>query len=255
MKADQTITFGAILDQLTTNTVTLSATASSGSPVTFAVTSGPASISNGTNLTFTGAGSVTITASQAGNSNWNAAPDVSRSFNVNGLPVPSSPTLQRWPLGGVKVRGTSLLGTDPDGDAVSLVSAGPGSAHGGTITTNATWVFYTPAAGFTNLDSYSYTVRDSRGGTNIGTVTVNLSTNADPTPNYTLENLGGGSVRLHFLGIPGRSYAIQFTDTLAPANWQSLTTRNADASGAFTCMDSPPGDPNYRFYRTLDIIP
>ena len=254
-KLDQTISFGAIADQLTTNTVALYATASSGLTVTFAVTSGSASISNGTNLTFTAAGTVTITASQAGNTNWNAAPDVSRSFNVNGLPVPSSPTLERWPQCGVKVRGTSLLGTDPDGDAISFVSAGPSSAHGGTITTNATWVFYTPAAGFTNADSYPYVVSDSRGGTNGGTVTVNLSTNADLTPNYTLENLGGGSVRLHFSAIPGRTYAVQFTDTQAPANWQALTTGTADASGQFTCTDTPPSDTNSRLYRCIHISP
>lgn len=59
-KGDQTITFGAIADQLTTNTVHLSATATSELPVTFAVTSGPASISGGTNLTFSAAGSVRL---------------------------------------------------------------------------------------------------------------------------------------------------------------------------------------------------
>jgi hypothetical protein len=58
-KAAQTITFAAIPDKLTTDTVTLSATGGgSGNPVTFAVTSGPAAITNGV-LSFTGAGSVT----------------------------------------------------------------------------------------------------------------------------------------------------------------------------------------------------
>jgi hypothetical protein len=254
-KADQLITFGAIPDQLTTSTVALQATASSGLPVAFAVSSGPASIAQGTNLSFTAAGSVTLTASQAGDANWNAAPDVSRSFNVNSLPVPSSPALERWPLGGVKVRAANLLGTDPDGDSISLAAAGPGSTHGGTVSTNATWVFYTPAAGFTNADSFGYTVRDSRGGTNNGTVMVALTTNADPTPNYTVEDLGGGFVRLNFSGIPGRTYTTQFSDTLAPANWQTLATRTAGVLGEFTCTDRPPGDPGTRFYRTLQTLP
>ncbi len=81
----QTITFNTLPNQLITSTLTLSATGGgSGNPVTFAVTSGPAVITSGV-LTFTGAGSVTITASQAGNANYNAATSVSRSLTVSKL--------------------------------------------------------------------------------------------------------------------------------------------------------------------------
>ena len=82
-KASQTITFATIADQLATATVNLPATGGgSGNPVTFAVTSGPGSISGGNILTFSGAGSVTITASQAGDTNHEPATPVLRSFNV-----------------------------------------------------------------------------------------------------------------------------------------------------------------------------
>jgi hypothetical protein len=81
-KADQTISFSAIGDQLITNQVGLAATASSGLPSTFGVTSGPASLSGGTNLSFTGTGVVSVAASQAGDTDWLAAPDVVRTFNV-----------------------------------------------------------------------------------------------------------------------------------------------------------------------------
>lgn len=79
---DQTIDFPAIGAQWTTNILTLSATASSGLPVSFAVGAGPASISGGTTLTFSGAGTVSIVASQAGNGSWNPAPNVTNSFSV-----------------------------------------------------------------------------------------------------------------------------------------------------------------------------
>jgi hypothetical protein len=79
---DQTISFPAIGAQVTTNTVALAATASSGLAVTFAVESGPATISGGTTLTFTNAGTVNIVASQAGNGSWNPAPDVTNTFAV-----------------------------------------------------------------------------------------------------------------------------------------------------------------------------
>jgi hypothetical protein len=82
-KAPQTIGFSAIPDQTATATVGLAATGGgSGNPVTFAVTSGPGVITGGTNLSFTTAGIVSVTASQLGNGNYDAAPDVERTFAV-----------------------------------------------------------------------------------------------------------------------------------------------------------------------------
>jgi fibronectin type 3 domain-containing protein len=79
--AKQSITFnplpGAVYGAMP---FTLPATASSGLPVSFAV-SGPATIS-GSTLTITGAGMVTVTASQAGNAYYAAAASVSQSFTV-----------------------------------------------------------------------------------------------------------------------------------------------------------------------------
>ncbi len=79
----QTLTFNPIPDQLTTDTVLLSATGGlSGMPVTFAVAEGPGIISNGNELSFTTSGIVKITASQDGNASYAPAPDVTRSFEV-----------------------------------------------------------------------------------------------------------------------------------------------------------------------------
>ncbi|MGC1781356.1 MAG: MBG domain-containing protein [Acidobacteriaceae bacterium] len=78
----QTITFNA-LPNVTygVGAITLAATASSGLPVSFAVT-GPASVS-GSTLNITGAGTVTVTASQSGNSSYGPATPISRSFTVS----------------------------------------------------------------------------------------------------------------------------------------------------------------------------
>ncbi len=82
-KAAQQIDFPAISNQTTTSTVMLGASGGgSGNPVNFSVTAGPAVLSGGNSLTFTGAGSVTIAASQAGNANYLDAPQVTRAFNV-----------------------------------------------------------------------------------------------------------------------------------------------------------------------------
>ncbi len=82
-KLNQTVTFAPPTDKLATDAAfTLTATASSTLPVTFAVVSGPAFLSGDT-VTLTGAaGTILLRASQAGNANYNAAPDVTRSIEV-----------------------------------------------------------------------------------------------------------------------------------------------------------------------------
>ncbi len=80
-KADQTINFPAIAAQITTNTVALAATASSGLAVSYAVASGPATLAGAT-LSFTNAGTVGVVASQSGNATWNPAPNVTNTFSV-----------------------------------------------------------------------------------------------------------------------------------------------------------------------------
>lgn len=64
-------------------------TAESGLPVTLSVKSGPATISGNT-ITLTGPGTVVIAANQAGNTNYNAAPEVTTSFTVAAVTPPSS---------------------------------------------------------------------------------------------------------------------------------------------------------------------
>ena len=81
-KADQFITFAALPDRNNTDgaTFTLSATASSGLTVSFESNNTAIVEVNGTTATVKDEGPVTITASQAGNSTYNAA-SKSRSYN------------------------------------------------------------------------------------------------------------------------------------------------------------------------------
>nr|MBA2712847.1 MBG-2 domain-containing protein [Rubrobacteraceae bacterium] len=80
-KANQTITFAAIANKTYGDPdFNVSATASSGLSVSFTAT-GNCSVSGNT-VHLTGAGSCTITAKQAGNTNYNAAPDVSQTFQI-----------------------------------------------------------------------------------------------------------------------------------------------------------------------------
>jgi len=64
--------------------ITLTATASSGLPIVYTVTSGPATV-YGSVLSITGRGTVTVQAAQGGNTNYMAATPVSVSFTVTGV--------------------------------------------------------------------------------------------------------------------------------------------------------------------------
>ena len=80
---DQSISFAPLADRLTTDgPIPLTATASSGLPVGYALIGGPATL-NGSTVTLDGTpGTVSIRAEQAGDAQYNAAPPVVRSFVV-----------------------------------------------------------------------------------------------------------------------------------------------------------------------------
>ncbi len=86
-KLAQTITFASLPDRLTTDgPFDLSATATSGLPVTFTIVSGSPAQLSGKTVTLLGSpGSVTIRASQSGNDLYQAAPNVTRSFEVSAV--------------------------------------------------------------------------------------------------------------------------------------------------------------------------
>jgi formylglycine-generating enzyme required for sulfatase activity/murein DD-endopeptidase MepM/ murein hydrolase activator NlpD len=84
-KSSQSINFGALADKTTGDPVfDLFATASSGLPTSFSIVSGPAII-EGKTLALTGAGTVVVRASQAGDATYSAAASVDRSFTVRKL--------------------------------------------------------------------------------------------------------------------------------------------------------------------------
>ena len=107
--ADQTIDFPAIGDQFITNVFPLAATADSGLPIEYAVLYGPARLVDDA-LVFDSTGQVAVVASQAGDANWNPAPDITNVFGVWGLYVLSVVSAQGVanPPAGTY---TNLLGT------------------------------------------------------------------------------------------------------------------------------------------------
>ncbi len=121
----QTITFPAIASSVVYGSfpLTLNATASSSLPVSYIV-NGPGAVT-GSSLSFTGVGSVTVTATQAGNSTYSAASPASQSVIVTGatlnVGVGGSPT--RY-YGQPNPPFAYTLGTFVNGDTQATASTG-----------------------------------------------------------------------------------------------------------------------------------
>ena len=118
---------------MTSPPLTLVATSSSGLPVSFVVVSGPATLGvDGKTLTFTGAGSVVVRATQSGNAVYLAAPAVQATIKVSkatqaiAFTLPTTVALNVPPL--------ILTATSSSGLSVNYVVTGPATLSGQTLT-------------------------------------------------------------------------------------------------------------------------
>jgi subtilisin-like proprotein convertase family protein len=218
----------------------------------------PAALSSGiathSSTTLT-AGYRTVSAEYAGDGNFVGATCALESAQlVNSMPVAVDDVVEREPASGAKVLIETLLSNDSDadaGDSIAFVSVSPTSLHGGTVTQSNDWIHYIPAPGFTNADSFTYTIVDTYGSQAEAVVTVEIKIDTVPSPNLTLLDLGDGSYMLKFDGIPGRTYRIEMTEDLSQAAWQILGSATGDAAGMFEFTDTPPAGAPERFYRSV----
>ncbi len=132
-KQDQTITFDPISNKVFGDApFTTTASASSGLPVTFSIISGPATVS-GSEITITGAGSVTVAANQAGDNNFNPAQEAIQSFDV----AKADQTISFDPIIN-KVFGDAPFTVSASAssglDVVLSIVSGPASVNGSEIT-------------------------------------------------------------------------------------------------------------------------
>ncbi|MBR9828639.1 MAG: tandem-95 repeat protein [Oceanospirillales bacterium] len=70
--------------------------------------------------------------------------------------------------------------SDPDGDRLSVTAA---NAVNGRAVINADQsITYTPAAGFSGLASFSYSISDGKGGTDSASISIDVAASPEPTP-------------------------------------------------------------------------
>ena len=233
-KANQTINWDFTTTEMTVDEVlTLSATATAGE-VTFALTSDAATL-EGNTLTAVKAGEVTITASQAGNDNYNAAEEVAHTITIH----KATPTITAWPTLNDVVYGATY------GEALQLIG-GEASVEGAfSITNMPADLAQVPAVGeytfdivFTPAKAESYNeVSDSV----TLQVTKQLQTIAWDFADQEL--LIGNTLTLSATAPAGEvSFAIQPAEGIATLEGTTLT---ALAAGTVTITATAPENENY----------
>jgi sugar lactone lactonase YvrE len=248
-QAAQTITFAAIPPQTYGGgAVPLNATASSSLPVSFSVTSGPATVS-GNLLIVTGVGSVTVQASQAGNAGYAPATPVAQTFVVNpaattitwGAPTPitygtalGAPQLNATanvpgsfvyspPAGAVLGAGSQTLSVSftPTDSADYNSSSGSVTLQVNPAATTVTWAQPAPI---------TY-------GTALGATQLNATANVPGSflyapPSGTVLNAGSQTLSVTFTPTDGTDYSSSngaVTLQVNPASQVITFTQNAPA--------------------------
>ncbi|MCW1925171.1 family 78 glycoside hydrolase catalytic domain [Luteolibacter arcticus] len=167
-----------------------------------------------------------------------------------GTPAPGSDTSARDPQAPLKMRISTLMAND--GSGLEFLSVDELSVNGASLAVIDGWISYTPQSGNEGPDTFAYTVRDSEGG--IRSFTVNVGIIPADAPVQKVESFGSlvdGSRRVAFIGIPGRIYRVQSSETMSdPESWADRETIQADEEGRFELIDSVPL-PEKRFYRAI----
>lgn len=133
---------------------------------------------------------------------------------------------------------------------------------GGTLTRVGAWVVYQPPAGPVSEDRFGYTVSDGHEGARharAGTVTLvpqSMSPEPPPGPNSAAIARSGADLVLTFIGVPGRTYRVQYTASpMPPYTWHDapgVPDHTAPANGVFIHLDPAPADA-FRLYRAVAV--
>ena len=230
--ASQSITFtGPGPQTYGVSPITLTASATSSLPVGFSLVSGPASLS-GSTLTITGAGSVTVQATQAGNADYATATPVNVTFSV----AQAQPTVNTWPSASAITYGQTL--------ASSSLTGGSSTPSGGSFAFTVSGT--SPTAG-ASAQSVTYTPADSTDYANvIGSVNVTVykatpTITAAPTASSIIygqslasSNLTGGSASAN----GGFAFTTPATKPAVGTSSQSVTFTPADPTDYGTASGS-----------------
>jgi len=197
----------------------------------------------------------TIAAGYAGDGNFFGCTNALGSNQVINLsPVATLATYTRPNNSWLQISIPQLLAgytSDPDGDALTLVSVGSGT-NGATILLYGNSIYYLPASPDRNTtDSLDYAVTDGfPGGTVTNEIRIQVNVPVLTPATFTQITPGAGTVTLTLTGSPNSTYRIQRTAALEPGSltWQQVgsTTTDGTGVGRFTDTSPPAGRGFYR---------
>lgn len=153
------------------------------------------------------------------------------------VPMATADTVSRAPRTVVKIALRQLLANDhdPDADPLQLFTLDAHSEAGGTVYLDGAWVIYEPPASDPVNDLFSYSITDGLGGVASAVVNVSVPPPDDgPSRNLLSLELDGADQVVRFVGIPGRTYRVQFSATLISPAWLTLDTLTAGPTGTLT---------------------
>jgi len=238
-KANQTITWNQTLSGTTGSTITLNATASSGLAVSYASSNTGVATVSGNTLTLVGAGTATITASQAGNTNYNAAANIANTVTVTAAKSNQTITWSQT-LSGTAGSTITLNATASSGLAVSYASSNTGVA---TVSGNTLTLV---GAGTATITASQVGNTNYNAAANIAnTVTVTaVKSNQTITWNQTLSaTYGDPPITLTASSSSG--LAITYSSSNTSVAGVSGNTLTIVGVGSATITASQAGDSNY----------
>ena len=128
--------------------------------------------------------------------------------------------------------------TDADLDPLSVTSVSATSTNGAAVNFASGNVTYTPRAGFTGLDRFTYTISDGRDGTATANVVLNVVSGILPPYRHIVGAPSGGTYQLRFNGVPGSAVAVKRSANLV--DWTPLLTTTVPLHGVIEFQDPAP---------------
>lgn len=196
-----------------------------------------------TGLQYADSGNYDVVASNAGGS----VTSIVAFLSVNRPPTPVDKTASTGVDRPLVFEAARLLtnNSDPDGDALSLLSVSAASTNGGTVSVVNGILTYTPVNGFFGTDRFTYTVSDGRGASASAYVIVTIA-GGEGYNRVSLQAVSGTNV-VNFFGIPGLPYLFQRSTNLV--DWTTISSNLAQPNGQLQFLDTDP-PPTQAFYRT-----
>jgi hypothetical protein len=134
------------------------------------------------------------------------------------------------------------------GDVPTIDLTNSATVHGGTIIVTNNSLVYTPPAGFSGVDSFTYRLRGMFGDDDFASVSMRVGAGVNQGATVvSLVRENPTSVMVCLLGAPNQSYTVEQSTNLT--TWSNIGQLNADATGSMTYHYSLDPVVAQRFYR------